>query len=93
MPSLNPKPEVDFKLFLATLALEAKLALEPNQSTSDLKSTVQNLPKAHYMLSILKIIRLKTLNNLSAEESKLLEALINQIQNIYNQIEDEVKSL
>lgn len=92
MSESNSKPEADFKLFLSTLALEAKNALDPSgHEGSD--PVEPNLSKAHYMISILKVIQEKTRGNLTQDENHLLSALIDKIQNIYNQVENQTTSL
>ncbi|MCA9396600.1 MAG: DUF1844 domain-containing protein [Candidatus Omnitrophica bacterium] len=92
MAESSSKPEADFKIFLSTLALEAKNALDPG-GDEESNSAKPNLSKAYYMISILKVIQEKTRGNLTQDENQLLDTLLDKIQNIYNQIEDQATSL
>lgn len=91
MTNHQERPEADFNLFISTLALEAKVALGLDVSNSEFtaESHQLNLPKAHYMISILRVIRDKTEGNLSSDESQLLRKLLDQLEIDFELIEQQ----
>ncbi len=77
-----PPKEVNFSLFLSTLALQAYVALgeleEPESRTQKV-----NLDQARYMIDILGLIQNKTKGNLSPEEERMLSHLIYELRMKY----------
>ena len=68
-------PEVDFKFFITTLAMQATVALGevPNPVTNKKE---KELNQAKFIIDVLGVLKDKTKGNLESEEEKLLEDLL-----------------
>jgi len=68
-------PEANFGFFATTLGLQASISLGdiPNPSTNKKE---ENLDQAKYIIDTLEMLKDKTKNNLSKEESELLESIL-----------------
>jgi len=68
-------PEVDFKFFVTTLAMQATVALGevPNPVTNKKE---KDLNQAKFIIDVLGVLKGKTKGNLEPEEEKLLEDLL-----------------
>ena len=74
--------EIDFSTFVLSLTSSAFYYLGdiPDPSTGQIQ---QNLPAVKQTIDILAMLKEKTQNNLSAEETKLIEQLIYELQMKY----------
>ena len=70
--------EVNFSLFISTLALQAYVALGevPDPGTKDKRV---NLGQAKYMIDMLEIIENKTKGNLTNEEEEMLRQALYEL--------------
>ena len=68
-------PEVNFSLFLSTLALQAYVGLGEMEDPAT-RSKKVNLDQARYMIEILEVVQNKTKGNLSPEEDKTLNHIL-----------------
>ncbi len=70
-----PVPPMDFTTFVLSLASSAlmHLGLEPYPDTN---ATEKNLPLAKQTIDILQMLEEKTRGNLTADETKLIQALL-----------------
>ena len=68
-------PEANFSFFVTTLGIQTAIALGeiPNPITN---KTEENLDQAKYLIDTLDMIKEKTKNNLTAEETELLQQLL-----------------
>ena len=74
----TPPKEVNFSLFLSTLALQAYVALGELEEPESQARKV-NLDQARYMIDILGLIHRKTAGNLTPEEERMLNHLIYEL--------------
>lgn len=72
----------DFNFFITTLALQASVALGriPNPATNKKE---EDLPQAKFLIDTLGMLQDKTKNNLTAEESELLENFLYELRMQY----------
>ena len=70
--------DVEFSHFVISLAQGVMVGLGevPDPET---RQTTLNLPMANHSLAVLKMLKIKTENNLSADEHKLLDALLKDL--------------
>jgi len=75
-------PAPDFKFFVTTLAMQASIALGhmPNPSTDKVE---EDLIQAKFLIDTLGMLKEKTSNNLSNEETELLENLLYELRVAY----------
>jgi len=75
-------PEPDFNFFIATLSLQASIALGqvPNPATN---KTEEDLTQAQFLIDTLGMLKEKTKGNLSADEANLLENLLYELRMQY----------
>ena len=80
--SQNPIPPVNFSQFVVSLASSALVHLgeiaEPGTTTTN-----KNLRLAGHTLNVLQMLHDKTNGNLDADESKLMHAILTDIQGKY----------
>lgn len=77
------KPPVpDFKFFISTLSLQASIFLGqiPNPAS---QKTELDLTQAKFIIDTLGMLQEKTKNNLSDEESDLLENFLYELRTVY----------
>ena len=69
---------VEFSHFVISLAQGVMVGLGevPDPET---RQTQLNLPMARHSLAVLQMLSLKTVNNLTAEEQKLMDALLKDL--------------
>ncbi|MDD5692017.1 MAG: DUF1844 domain-containing protein [Candidatus Omnitrophica bacterium] len=75
-------PPPDFKFFVTTLAMQASIALGhmPNPATDKVE---EDLVQAKFLIDTLGMLQEKTNNNLSKEETELLENLLYELRVAY----------
>ncbi len=75
-------PEATFSFFISTLALQVSIYLGriPNPATNKKE---KNLPQAKFIIDTLDMLKEKTKNNLTNDESKLLENLLYELKMQY----------
>ena len=75
-------PVPDFKFFITTLAMQASIALGhmPNPSTDKVE---EDLAQAKFLIDTLGMLKEKTSNNLSKEETELLENILYELRVAY----------
>ena len=68
-------PEASFSFFITTLGIQAAIALGeiPNPITN---KTEENIEQAKYLIDTLDMLKEKTKNNLSKEETQILDNLL-----------------
>jgi len=71
-------PEPDFGFFVTTIALQASISLGvvANPATG---KTEESLPQAKFVIDTLAVLKEKTKNNLTKEESELLENVLYEL--------------
>ncbi|MFN7170944.1 MAG: DUF1844 domain-containing protein, partial [Candidatus Omnitrophota bacterium] len=74
--------EVDFKIFLSSLGIEAMIALGEIENPLTQKKEI-DLNQAKYLIDLLGIIKEKTKNNLDKEEERFLDNLLYELRTIY----------
>ena len=74
----SPLPEVSFSTFIVSLASSALVQLGevPDPASGDRSL---DLPVARHSIDVLEMLRQKTVGNLNADESQLLESLIYEL--------------
>jgi len=75
-------PDPDFSFFITTLSLQASISLGQVPNPADNK-TETDLVQAKFIIDTLGMLQEKTKNNLTAEETKLLENLLYDLRMIY----------
>jgi hypothetical protein len=75
-------PELDFNFFITTLALQTSIALGqvPNPATNEKQ---EDLTQARFLIDTLGMLKEKTKNNLTIEETNLLENLLYELRMQY----------
>jgi len=75
-------PDADFKFFVTTLAIQASVFLGamPNPATNQKD---EDLPQAKFLIDTLGMLKEKTNNNLTPEESELLENVLYELRMQY----------
>lgn len=78
----GPLPEVDFSMFVMSLATTAQLNLGaiPNPETNE---STRNLPAAKQMIDILAVLQEKTKGNLNGQEQSLLDNVLTSLRMLY----------
>ena len=75
-------PEADFPFFITSLAMQATIALgdapEPQNNKKEL-----NLQQAKFLIDTLAMIKEKTANNLTRDESALLDGVLYELRMRY----------
>lgn len=71
-------PEPTFSFFITTLALQASIALGIIPNPADNKKE-ENLSQAKFLIDTMTMLQEKTKNNLSKEESDLLENILYEL--------------
>jgi len=81
-------PPASFEMLVTTLATEALLALGqiPHPLTN---KTELNRNQAQYLIDTLEVLREKTQGNLSAQEQKLIEAVLHQARMVFIAVTNE----
>ncbi len=84
-------PEVSFNFFISTLALQASVFLGhvPNPVTNKKE---KNIPQAKFIIDTLGMLKDKTRNNLTVEESNLLENVLYELRMQYVNVVKEGQS-
>lgn len=78
----QPLKEVNFNVFITGLMMDAFVALGEIENPLA-KSKETNLPHAKFIIDILSLLRDKTKNNLTPEESKMLEQMLYELRMRY----------
>jgi len=75
-------PEPDFAFFITTLTLQASISLGqvPNPATNQKE---EDLSQAKFIIDTLAMLKEKTKNNLSTDETSLLENLLYELRMVY----------
>lgn len=75
-------PVADFSFFITTLALQASIALGqvPNPAT---QKKAKDLKQAQFLIDTLTMLKEKTKNNLTDEETRLHENLLHELKMRY----------
>jgi len=75
-------PEPDFSFFITTLALQASISLGqmPNPATN---KTEEDLTQAKFIIDTLGMLKEKTKQNLSADETNILENVLYELRMQY----------
>jgi len=75
-------PEADFKFFITTLTLQASIALGHMENPATGK-TQKDPAQAKFLIDTLAMLQEKTKNNLTKEETDLLENLLYELRVAY----------
>ena len=75
-------PEADFKFFVTTLGIQAGISLGEMPDPSNNKKE-ENLPQAKFIIDTIGMLKDKTKNNLTPEESDLLENVLYELRMQY----------
>jgi hypothetical protein len=75
-------PPVDFNLFISSLGMQALMGLGEIENPISNKKE-KSLPQAKYLIDTLAMVQEKTKNNLSAQESDMLEQMLFQLRMKY----------
>jgi len=75
-------PNPDFSFFVTTISLQASISLGQIANPATNK-TEEDLVQAKFLIDTLGMLQDKTRNNLSADESKLLEDLLYELRSVY----------
>ena len=72
-------PEIDFRTFVIQLAQGALVGLgeEPDPESQTIR---KNIALAQHHIGVLKMLESKTKNNLSSNETELLQALLEELE-------------
>ncbi|MBN2716857.1 MAG: DUF1844 domain-containing protein [Deltaproteobacteria bacterium] len=84
----DPDFPIDFNTFILSLSSSAAfhLGLTPRP---DVANCCTNLPMAQQTIDILRLLQEKTKNNLTGEEERLLEDIIDSLQQKYENIKKQ----
>ena len=85
-------PEPNFAFFITTMAMQSAIALGDTENPGSGKKE-ENLPQAKFMIDILGMLQDKTKNNLSPEESSMLEGILYELRMRYVQKSNETLPL
>src|SRR3989338_5344246 len=77
-------PEPNFPFFITTLAMQATIALGDAENPADGKKG-ESLPQAKFLIDTLGMLQEKTKNNLTSEESAMLEGILYELRMRYVQ--------
>lgn len=77
-------PEASFSFFITTLAMQATVALGDVANPHNNKKE-ESLPQAKFLIDILGTLQDKTKNNLTKEESEMLEGMLYELRMRYLQ--------
>ena len=77
-------PEADFSFFITTLGMQATVALGDTANPQNNKKE-ENPAQAKFLIDILGALQEKTKNNLTKEESDLLEGMLYELRMRYVQ--------
>lgn len=77
-------PEASFSFFITTLGMQATVALGDVPNPQNNKKE-ESLPQAKFLIDILGTLQEKTKNNLTKEESDLLEGMLYELRMRYVQ--------
>lgn len=77
-------PEVSFSFFVTTIGIQAAISLGDMPNPQNNKKE-ENLPQARFLIDTLGMIKEKTQNNLSKEESGHLEEMLYELRLCYAQ--------
>lgn len=75
-------PNPDFSFFIATISMQASIALGQIASPATNKIE-EDLNQAKFLIDTLTMLQEKTRGNLDTNESKLLENLLYELRNLY----------
>jgi hypothetical protein len=75
-------PAADFKFFITTLTLQASIALGHMANPSNEKIE-EDLTQAKFLIDTLGMLQEKTKNNLTKDETELLENLLYELRTAY----------
>ena len=75
-------PQPDFKFFVTTLALQAAIFLG-EIANPETKTKETNLPQAKFIIDTLDMLKEKTKNNLSKDETDTLEGVLYELRTQY----------
>jgi len=83
-PNENARPEMKmtFPIFISSLGMQTLAALGEMENPITKKKEM-DLEQAKYMIDIIEILQEKTKNNLSSEESQMMEGLLYQLRMLY----------
>lgn len=84
------QPEANFSFFITTLAMQAAIALGDTPNPQNNKKE-ENLPQAKFLIDTLGVLQEKTKNNLTKDESDLLEGMLYELRLRYVQKAGGVK--
>ncbi len=71
-------PKIDLRTFIIQLAQGALVGLG-EEKDPEVHAKIKNLPLARHHIGVLEMLKEKTTNNRSDEESKLLEAILKDL--------------
>jgi len=78
VPSQKSHGQVNFALFLSTLAMQAYVAVGEMPDPQTNKKN-ENLQQAQYMIDVLSLIEEKTKGNLNQEEESMLSSILYEL--------------
>lgn len=84
-------PDPDFKFFITTLTLQASIALG-HMANPATEKVEEDLAQAKFLIDTLGMLQEKTKNNLTKDETELLENLLYELRTAYLAKNDSVKS-
>ena len=85
-------PEASFAFFITTMAMQSAIALGDTENPADGKKE-DNLPQAKFLIDTLGMLQEKTKNNLTSEESSMLEGILYELRMRYVQKSNETLPL
>ena len=81
-PVQRPGMKMTFSIFVSSLGMQALAAMGEMENPMT-KKRETDLEQAKYMIDIIEILQEKTKNNLSSEESQMMEGLLYQLRMLY----------
>ena len=81
-PTARPEIKMTFPIFISSLGMQTLTALGELENPMTKKKEI-DLEQAKYMIDIIEILQDKTKNNLTSEESQMMEGLLYQLRMLY----------
>lgn len=79
---VRPEMKMTFPIFVSSLGMQALAAMGELENPMTKKKET-DLEQARYMIDIIEILQEKTKNNLTSEESQMMEGLLYQLRMLY----------
>ncbi len=82
------KLEPNFSFFISTLGLQASIFLGIVANPTSNKKE-KNLPQAKFIINTLEMLKIKTKNNLTSDEEKLLSSIVSELKTQFTALEEK----